>query len=135
MSGDVPGQSPDRQHRLAASAFGHRTPEPPSQRPRVRQAYLLLQVWDRLSLQFAFRHAADGVLAPVPLPVGASGQLTCRNPGEFRLRLDPYPFLDDEVVLPVLGHLVEDRRYRDPEDFLATLVHAPPRWLECGVSR
>jgi Protein of unknown function (DUF3891) len=120
---------------LAGKAIGHRAPPAAADVPRIREAYFLLQVWDRLSLQFAFRHAVDGSIAPLPMPDGAPIALECRNAGAFRLRLDPYPFADDEVDFPVQAQLVADRRYTDPEDFLAALAGAP-RWaLECQVTR
>jgi hypothetical protein len=115
---------------LAHQALGHPTPDPPNV-PSVRDAYLLLQVWDRLSLQFAFRHAADGSIAPLP----GGTALQCRNAGDFRLRLDPYPFADDAVEFPVQAQVVDDRAYTDPEDFLATLAAAPRFALECQVLR
>ena len=112
-----------------------RRPRPAADVPAVRQAYYLLQVWDRLSLQFAFRHAADGTIAPLPMPDGSRQALECRNAGPFRLRLDPYPFVEDDVDFPVQAQLVDDRPYTDPEDFLAALA-AAPRWaLECRVTR
>ncbi|BEP12708.1 hypothetical protein acdb102_10190 [Acidothermaceae bacterium B102] len=120
---------------LAHRSFGHHAPPAAADLPSVRQAYFLLQVWDRLSLQFAFRHAVDGRIAPLPMPDGSLQALECRNTGPFRLRLDPYPFVNDEVDFPVQAQLVDDRRYTDPEDFLAALA-AAPRWaLECRVTR
>jgi hypothetical protein len=115
---------------LARDALGHPTPEPWNV-PFIRDAYLLLQVWDRLSLQFAFRHAADGAIAPLP----GGTALECRNAGAFRLGLDPYPFADDAVDFPVQAQLVDDRAYKDPEDFLAALTAAPRFALECKVIR
>jgi hypothetical protein len=118
------------QRDLAQSSLGHPTADPPNE-PAIREAYLLLQVWDRLSLQFAFRHAADGRIAPLPGNVA----LECRNAGAFRLRLDPYPFADDAVEFPVQAQLVDDRAYTDPEDFLAALAAAPRFALDCRVLR
>jgi hypothetical protein len=115
---------------LAHQALGQLTPDPPNV-PSIREAYLLLQVWDRLSLQFAFRHAADGSIAPLP----GGTALECRNAGAFRLLLDPYPFADDAVEFPVQAQVVDDRAYTDPEDFLAALSAAPRFALECQVLR
>ena len=123
------------QDNLAHLAFGHSSPEPAADVPIVREAYLMLQVWDRLSLQFAFRHAADGVIAPLPSPGGEPVGLQCRNAGTFRLRLDPYPFADDVVAFPVQAQMVDDRDYVSPEDFLAALSAAPRFALECTVVR
>lgn len=123
-----------------AAHRGHPTPGPPksgpaSDDPVVRHHYLLLQVWDRLSLQFAFRHAADGEIAPLPVLGGRPERLVCRAAGSFALTLDPYPFADDDAVFPVVGQLVADRRYRDPEEFLAALAAAPEIQIECRASR
>ena len=122
------------QQGLGQDSIGHTLPGAASDDPLVRHHYLLLQVWDRLSLQFAFRHAADGVISPLPWPAGPATQLRCTRLGPMSLRLDPYPFAGGGVF-PVRGHLVEDRSYRNPEDFLATLTAAAPLDLDCRVSR
>ncbi|WP_028938678.1 DUF3891 family protein [Pseudonocardia spinosispora] len=119
---------------LYAEAVGHAAPNAPHELPEVMSAYLLLQVWDRLSLQFALRHAADGVITPLPSTMNGS-ELRCTAKGRFRLALDPYPFADDTVTLPVTAQVVPDRDYTDPEDFLATLAAAGSTVLECTVTR
>lgn len=122
------------QRRLYAEAVGHPAPPGgPHELPAVLDSYLLLQVWDRLSLQFVLRHGADGEIAPLAGP--ARGTLRCRARGPFVLALDPYPFVADRVELPVVAALVADRAYRDPEDFLATLAAAGPTVLECAAVR
>lgn len=100
--------------------------------PDVRARYLLLQVWDRLSLQYAWRLAEDGSIGPLPGPVGSgTAALECRHDGPFSLRLDPYPFCDDGMTFPVRGCVVADRPYRDPEDFLEAVAGAAPLDVEC----
>jgi hypothetical protein len=123
------------QQDLAQNSLGHAVPGVASDDPLVRHHYLLLQVWDRLSLQFAFRHAADGVISPLPWPAGTPTQLRCTRLGPMALRLDPYPFAGHGGVFPVRGYLVEDRSYRNPEDFLATLTAAATLDLDCRISR
>lgn len=119
------------QQRLATRVLGREPAGHASVEPAVREDYLTLQVWDRLSLQFAFRHAADGEIAP--LPGAGDVALRCVNDGAFALRLDPYPFAEDDAVFPVRATVVPDRRYASPEDFLACLVDAGERVLECRV--
>lgn len=121
------------QRQLYEQAVGHAPSRPPHELPEVREEYLLLQIWDRLSLQYAFRHAADGELAPVPGADGAT--LTCLSRGRFQLALDPYPFAQDRVELPVTASVVEDRVYADPEDFLAALAAAGQTVVECVAVR
>ena len=122
------------QANLYAEAAGHAALHAPHELPEVMSAYLLLQVWDRLSLQFALRHGADGVISPLPSRDG-SRELHCQARGRLRLALDPYPFANDSVSLPVVASLVPDRQYRDPEDFLAALASADATVLECTVTR
>jgi hypothetical protein len=62
-------------------------------------------------------------------------QVTCTNAGAFRLRLDPYPFAEDRVALPVAARRVADRAYTDPEDFLAAMAAAPVDVIECEALR
>ncbi|MGH9123208.1 MAG: DUF3891 family protein [Acidimicrobiales bacterium] len=99
--------------------------------PEVRRRYFLLQVWDRLSLQYAWRLAGDGSIAPLPGSAGGSGVLECRNDGRFALVLDPYPFCEDRMTFPVTGVVVADRSYLSPEDFLATVAATTPVVVEC----
>jgi hypothetical protein len=122
------------QRGLYAEATGHRPVRAPHEHDDVLRDYLLLQVWDRLSLQFALRHAADGVIAPLPLP-GRRGELRCAARGRFQLTLDPYPFAAATVDLPVAARLVEDRPYTDPEDFLEAMAAADPTVIECRAGR
>ena len=117
------------QQRLATAVLGREPVGHASAGPGVREEYLALQVWDRLSLQYAFRHAADGEIAP--LPGAGTGALRCTNDGTFALRLDPYPFAEDGAVFPLRASVVPDRRYASPEDFLERLVGADERVLEC----
>jgi len=119
---------------LYADAVGHRAPHAPHELPEVMSSYLLLQVWDRISLQFALRHGADGVIAPLPTAQGR-GQLSCTARGRFTLALAPYPFARDTVEIPVVASLVPDRGYANPEDFIATLAAAGHTVIECVAVR
>ena len=119
---------------LYETAVGHAAIRPPHELPEVMDQYLLLQVWDRISLQFAFRHAADGVISPVPSPSGRTS-LRCVARGRLTLALDPYPFAVSRVDLPVLARFVTDRPYTDPEDFIAELTAATEERLDCVVLR
>jgi hypothetical protein len=97
-------------------------------------AYLLHQVWDRISLQFALRHGADGVIAPLPTAQGR-GELRCTARGRFTVGLEPYPLVRDTVEIPVVASLVPDRAYTDPEDFMSTLAAAGQTVIECIAVR
>jgi hypothetical protein len=110
------------------SASGHAGTRRPVDDPEAWEHYLLLQVWDRLSLQYAFRLAADGVIRPAP---GTGSGLMCRADGPFGLVLDPYPFAADRMTFPVDAAVVPDRPYRTPEEFLAAVADATPTALEC----
>ena len=103
--------------------------------PQVWYNYLLLQVWDRLSIQFAFRLAADGELGPLPRPDGSHDVLQIRNVGELAITLEPYPFDDSPRVFPLAARLLPDQPYRSPEEWLAAMAKAPIAMLECRVSR
>lgn len=123
------------QRRLAGAVgpvLGAALHDPPHEDPLVWRHYLLLQVWDRLSLQFAYRLAADGEIAPVPGPEGPTA-LRCTGTGRFSMRLDPYPLEDPVVEVPLAARRVPDRRYLGPEDFLATLAAARTDVLECRL--
>lgn len=103
--------------------------------PQVWYNYLLLQVWDRLQLQYAFRLAADGEIAPLPRPDGTRDVLRCRSKGDLSLVLHPYPFDEPTLLFPLQARLLPDRSYRDPEDWLVTMAATPAITLECRASR
>jgi hypothetical protein len=103
--------------------------------PQVWYNYLLLQVWDRLQLQFAWRLAADGEIAPLPYPDGSAGTLKITNLGELSVRLDPYPFDTSPLSFPMAARLLPDKRYRNAEEFLAEMAKTPEVMLECRVTR
>ena len=103
--------------------------------PTVWHNDLLLQVWDRLQLQFAWRLAADGEIGPLPSPDGSSGVLRIKNVGELAISLDPYPFDTSPLSFPMAARLLPNRPYRNAEEFLAAMSKAPELQLECRVSR
>jgi len=103
--------------------------------PRVWYNYLLLQVWDRLQLQFAWRLAADGEIAPLPHPGGSTSTLKVTNAGEFSIELDPYPFDTSPLVFPMAARLLPDKPYRNAEEFLAEMAKTPELQIECRVRR
>jgi hypothetical protein len=123
------------QDRLAGQSLGHAVLGPATDDPTVRHHYLLLQVWDRLSLQFAYRHARDDRISPLPSMSGTPSELLCRADGTMALTLDPYPFVEDGLVFPVRSYSLEDRPYRSAEDFLDALGAAGAIDLDCRTSR
>jgi hypothetical protein len=102
--------------------------------PEVWFNYRLLQVWDRLSLQYAFRLATEGDIGPLPRRDGPDQVLHCVPRGQFSLGLDPYPFDDAELVFPLKVRRIPDRAYRNPEDFLEAMTRAPETVLECRAA-
>lgn len=103
--------------------------------PQVWYNYRLLQVWDRLSLQYAFRLAADGEIAPLPHPDGSSAALRCRHTGDLALILHPYPFDQSPYTFPLQARLLPDTPYRNAEAFLAAMAKSAVTILECRASR
>jgi hypothetical protein len=124
------------QNRLAGQSLGHALPGAASDDPTVRDHYLLLQVWDRLSLQFAYRHARDERISPLPTLSGSPpGTLQCTADGPMALTLDPYPFTQDRLTFPVRTYLMPDRPYRSPEEFVEVLSATTAIDVECRTSR
>jgi len=123
------------QQSLAERALGRQLHTHVTTDPEVWSNYLLLQVWDRLSLQYAFRLAADGEIGPVPRPDGSDQVLRCTARGEFSLALDPYPFGDSPHTFPLAARLLVDRPYRTAQDFLEAMARAPVTILECRAER
>ena len=123
------------QQSLAERALGRKLHSHVTTDPVVWYNYRLLQVWDRLSLQYAFRLASDGEIAPLPRPDGADEVLRCTSRGELSLALDPYPFDDSPRTFPLQARLLPDKPYTSAEAFLEALTGAPLTVLECRASR
>jgi hypothetical protein len=123
------------QQSLSERALGRQLHTHVTTDSQVWYNYLLLQIWDRLSLQYAFRLAADGDLAPLPHPDGTSAVLHCRHTGNLSLRLTPYPFAQSPCTFPLQARLLPDRPYRNAEAFLAAMARAEVMVLECRASR
>lgn len=121
------------QESLTAEIADPSVNNPPSLDPRVMYTYLLLQVWDRLSLQFAFYLAADGEIAPLPHPDGSQETLSCRNEGEFALRLDPYPFDNSQLIFPIEVRYLPQVRYQQVDEFMEDIKQTPVETIECRV--
>lgn len=91
-------------------------------------AYRLLQAWDALSLSLTWRGLAagrEGRLRAVPAgPGGPRIDIALHPLDERTARCAPWPFRDDEIVLPVRRRLIADRRYRDHGDLQQALASA-----------
>lgn len=89
--------------------------------------YKLLQVWDRMSLQFCYFGCASGEISPAPLrPSAPDDALVCVGDGDVALTLSPYPFDESPLVFDVPARLVPDRRYEAIEHFLEAYDRAEP---------
>lgn len=102
-------------------------------------AYRLLQAWDSLSLYLAWRGLAGGLGGILPrVPRGAFDDgvdVRVEPLGRFTASCDPFPFLGEEVELPVAARVIEDRPYRDDDDLRSALALAATITLECVVCR
>src|SRR5205823_12900195 len=118
------------QRSLSERALGRKLHSHVTTDPGVWYNYRLLQVWDRLSIQFGFRLAADGEIAPLPRPNGPDAALRIQHLGEMSVRLDPYPFEDSPRVFPLKARLVPDKAYRMTAELLAAIASAPLTGLD-----
>ena len=120
---------------LAPRALGRQLKTDLTLEADVWRNYRLLQIWDRLSILYAFRLAAGGELAPLPLSDGTDGALRCTPVGELAMSLDPYPFDESPCVFPLPARLLSDRPHETIESFVAAFEQAPVTVLECRASR
>jgi hypothetical protein len=121
--------------RLAPAALGRAMHADITSEADLWLNYRLLQIWDRLSILYAFRLASGGDLAPLPLPDGSDGTLSCAPSGELAMTLDPYPFDRSPCVFPLPARLLPDRRHGTIESFMDAFERAPVTLLECRASR
>ena len=97
-------------------------------------AYRLLQAWDLLSLYVVWRAlpaGRSGELPQVPRRSGDPGVgIRLRPGGADTVVLDPYPFAESPVALPVEARVIADRDYGDPAALGDAIERARPRPLE-----
>ncbi|HEX3246351.1 MAG TPA: DUF3891 family protein [Chloroflexota bacterium] len=120
---------------LATHALGRPMSVDITSEDELWRNYRLLQVWDRLSILYAFRLAAGGEIGPLPLPDGSETTLRCLPCGELSLALDPYPFDESPCAFPLPARLVPDQRHETIESYLEAFDNAPVTILECKARR
>jgi Protein of unknown function (DUF3891) len=102
---------------------------------RIWHNYLLMQVFDRLSLFFcsnfdittvaaAGSHTKEGkayygsIIKPTPMKPGEEdGQIQLRVLDRQTCVIDPYPFDSSPLRVSVRGKLIQKRKYRSQEEF------------------
>jgi uncharacterized protein DUF3891 len=102
---------------------------------RIWHNYLLMQVFDRLSLFFcsnfdittvaaAGSHTKEGkayygsTIKPAPMKTGEeSGQIELRVVDRQTIVIDPYPFDSSSLRVSVRGKLIPKRKYSSQEEF------------------
>lgn len=106
---------------LASSPRYGRSVEP----DRLWPAYLRLRAWDRLSLYFVYHGMGEWMLDHVPW-VHGEVPIALQQIGEREAVANPWPFIGDRAVFPVVVTRVPDRVYETGGEFLHELVHATP---------
>jgi len=120
---------------LATEALGRPMSSDITAEDDLWRNYRLLQIWDRLSILYAFRLAAGGEISPLPLSDGSDTTLRCLPVGELSLALDPYPFDESPCVFPLPARLLPDRRHETIESYLEAFDNTPVTLLECRARR
>ncbi|WP_370326548.1 DUF3891 family protein [Euzebya sp.] len=93
--------------------------------------YRLLQLWDRISI-VAVWGQDHAQLGPAPMEDGRLGDpITAMRVDPVTIRLDPYPFGEEEVHIPVRMFELPDRAYAGQDDWDAEL--AATRATHLGV--
>ncbi|MDH3724250.1 MAG: DUF3891 family protein [Thermoleophilia bacterium] len=108
--------------------------------PWAWSSYRLLQAWDALSLFLLWAglpRGAEAVLPRVPRHQDDDAGVPIRliPAGPDTGALDPYPFGDSEVELPVAARWIENRCYSGGDDLAATLAGTPWTIVRVGVTR
>jgi hypothetical protein len=100
----------------------------------------LLQAWDALSLFLLWGGLPCGAASVLPrVPrhqddhVGVPIRLMPAGPDTGAL--EPYPFNESEVELPVAARWIERRRYSDDDDLFALLESTPWTTVNVRVTR
>ncbi|MBS1868254.1 MAG: DUF3891 family protein [Actinobacteria bacterium] len=92
-------------------------------------SYALLQVFDVVSLYFGLADVevgAPGACEGVPTGDGGDPLRIAISPlGPWRVRFDPYPFVEDTTALTLRRRLVRKRAWPDHDAFRADLAATP----------
>ena len=92
-------------------------------------SYALLQVFDVVSLYFGLANVevgTPGAYEGVPTADGGDPVRIAIEPlGPWRVRFDPYPFVDDTTPLTLRRRLVPKREWPDDDAFRADFAAAP----------
>jgi hypothetical protein len=100
-------------------------------RERLDLDYRLLQLWDLLSLYLCLSEPQAEVIAVVPAPSGAGGvRLDLQPLGDGRIRVTPFPFDQDPLVVAVPCRWLVRERFDSDADFQAALAASPLRPVE-----
>jgi hypothetical protein len=93
--------------------------------------YTLLQLVDLVSLYCglsnleAGRSAEPGGVEAVPTADGGRASIKIEPLGPWRLRFDPYPFVEEPLALTMVRRLVPKRDWPDDDAFRADLAATP----------
>lgn len=104
-------------------------------------SYALLQVFDVVSLYFGLANVESGVAGAcegVPTAEGGDPVRIAIEPlGPWRVRFDPYPFVDDQVPLTMRRRLLRKpkRPWPDHDAFRADLAATPFETVRIFVQR
>lgn len=102
-------------------------------------SYALLQVFDVVSLYFGLADVEVGVPGAcegVPVTGGGDPVRVAIEPlGPWRVRFDPYPFVEDRVALTLRRRLVPKRDWLDEDAFRADLAATPFETVRVFVQR
>ncbi len=103
----------------------------PIDEPTLWTQYMLLQIFDRLSLYLCMPPQRAAELGPVPPSVGgAAVALALRPGGGDDVVVAPWPFRDPVAVVGVPARLVPDRAYAGDDDLRQELTRAEPLALK-----
>jgi hypothetical protein len=97
------------------------------------RAYMLLETFDLLSLLVCLGVDSDSC-GPVPSVPGQWFSLQIQRLGPWEVSLEPWPFLDPELVVPVPARRLANERFSSDEELQAALAEAeelsqPTRFL------
>lgn len=116
--------------------FGLAEPGRSPEEDLLLRNHRLMQAMDRISLVLSFdRLIFNKIDAFFPIPSGKPITLDLERLAENRLRVTPWPFAADEVVLHVPAKQVRRKTFADTHDAAAALAAAPVEKIVLTVAR
>jgi hypothetical protein len=100
--------------------------------------YLLLQMYDRLSLYFSLKDVEAGEadeIGPAPTSAGENADLRLEPDGAWRVRMTPFPFAQSPARFTLVRRVLPKRRYTTNDELRRDVYGLSPETVEITIEQ